>query len=271
MERKRTRKTWQHRGRLLRESIRTTLAPIAVYEAWADPEKFAGWFVARAEGHALPGATVRWTFDDFGLELPVKVVEALPGQRLVFRDEAGSKAARVTEITISRDGDETLVELVNSGFPEVAEFDEHFEGCVRGWKIALATLKHYVERQAGRQRTNLLVMRPAGFEYDDLVPLYTTADGLARWLSDFGELGDLQLKWGARMSGPVHARSDPELLVGWTEINALHTLKAFPLGPGQGRAVALQVNAWDLPADQADGLRGELDAALDRLVKCLAP
>ena len=267
----RKRKWRHHQGRMLRESMRTTLAPIAVYEAWADPEQFAGWFVDRAQGQAAPGATVLWCFDDFGLELPVKVIEALPGQRLVFCDETRDSGARVTEITISRDRDETLVELVNSGFPEAAEFDEQFEGCVRGWKIALATLKHFVERQAGRRRSNLLVMRPAAFEYDDLVPLYTTAKGLARWLSDSGELGGLQLKSGGRMTGPVHVRTPPEVLVGWTELNALLTLKAFALGPGRGRAVALQVNAWDLPEAAAVETRRDLDAAIDRLVASLAP
>lgn len=246
---------WKHEGRTIRETMRTSQPPIAVYDAWADPGRYAGWFVDRAEGHTVPGATVTWYFDDFGYELPVEVVEALPGQKLVFRDRVPGAAARITEIRIAREGDQTRVDLRNSGFPTGADFEENFQACVRGWTLALATLKHYLERHAGQRRTAFLRMRPATFEYERLSDLY--GPGLARWFPRAGEVG------------PVLANAEPESLLHWSRIRGLLALKAFPMGP-KGRMVALQVNAWDLPKERGDEIGTLLDEALDRLVAELA-
>ena len=48
----------KHRGRRLEVAMRTRATPERVYDAWADPEKIAQWFVDRARGKAEVG----WTF-----------------------------------------------------------------------------------------------------------------------------------------------------------------------------------------------------------------
>jgi uncharacterized protein YndB with AHSA1/START domain len=51
-------KTFDHKGKLIRAEMQTSLTPEQAWEAWADPEKIAHWFVDRASGEAKPGG--RW-------------------------------------------------------------------------------------------------------------------------------------------------------------------------------------------------------------------
>lgn len=45
---------FEHKGRVLRAEIETSATPQQAWEAWADPEKIAHWFVDRATGEARP-------------------------------------------------------------------------------------------------------------------------------------------------------------------------------------------------------------------------
>jgi hypothetical protein len=117
-------------------------------------------------------------------------------------------------------------------------------------------------------------MRPASFEYADLLPLYSTAAGLTSWLAESAELSTpelelgstyrLQLTGGGAMSGRVITRTGRELQLTWDERQAALGLKCFAMGPT--RAVALDLNQWGGPADDPAGASALLEAALDRLV-----
>lgn len=41
---------FQHKGRIIRAEMETSATPDQAWEAWADPEKIAQWFVDRATG-----------------------------------------------------------------------------------------------------------------------------------------------------------------------------------------------------------------------------
>jgi hypothetical protein len=68
----------QHHGRVIHTSIRMKTTPMKAWEAWADPQKIANWFVDRAEGTATPGSTMKWFFDSFGYAMDVPIAEADP-------------------------------------------------------------------------------------------------------------------------------------------------------------------------------------------------
>jgi hypothetical protein len=87
------------------------------------------------------------------------------------------------------EGGETVVELVNSGFLEGVASDDEYDGVDSGWKKSLAILKHYLENYRGRRRSAVLSIVPAAFEYDTLRPLFTTAEGLSKWLASFATVG----------------------------------------------------------------------------------
>lgn len=68
----------KHHGRVIDTTVRLTTTPMKAWEAWADPEQIANWFVDRASGEAKAGSTMKWFFDAFHYELDVPIIEAEP-------------------------------------------------------------------------------------------------------------------------------------------------------------------------------------------------
>ena len=77
----------RHIGPVVRKEITIDATPEEVWEAWAEPEGIARWFVDRAEGRMEAGATITWIFETFGYHLPIEVYEAERGRTLVFGGE----------------------------------------------------------------------------------------------------------------------------------------------------------------------------------------
>ena len=263
----------KHRGRQLRVEMRTRATPEQVYEAWADPEKIAHWFVDRARGKAEVGSIFTWIFEKFGYEIPYEVVAAEPGRRFALGGETPKSGPFLLEVTIAREGGETVVTLVNSGFLDGSQWDEEFEGIVSGWTNGLAILKHYLENYPGRPKTTILVMQPAAMEFSNLLPLYATAEGLDRWLttsasiSGDGAVGQhcaLRLPGGDSLTGRVLAKTKWEIVLSWEEVDGLLELKAFRF-PGMGPVVAARVVSWNLTPGRAAEIERMLQEALAKL------
>lgn len=202
----------EHKGRIIRAEIRTKATPQQAYDAWADPEKIAHWFPDRAEGKAEPGATITWIFDKFNYRIPYEVLIAQPAEKFAIRwNPPPGMSAGVLEVTISKEGGETVIRLVNSGFREGAEWNEEFEGTDSGWRMALALLKHYLENYYATFRASFLVVRTAEFSFERVVELQRSAAGLKKWLTKSGEYGEvgesfvLELEEGGKASGRVLA------------------------------------------------------------------
>lgn len=267
----------RHVGPVVRKEISIDATPEEVWEAWAEPEGIARWFVDRAEGRMEAGATVTWIFETFGYRLPIEVYEAVRGRALVFGGEPPGRPPALQEVHVRQEGGSTVLRLANSGFLE--DDEEGFAGVESGWEMALATLKHQLERYPGRSRLHHFAMRPARFEYEDVVPLFTTPEGLGRWLAPGAELSPAPAEPGSRVKvpaseelpaglrGEVLARTPWEVLLSWPELDAVLGLKAFKMG--EDRAVALDLSAW--PDEGAEtGVGEDVRAALDRAVERLA-
>ena len=267
----------KHRGRQLRVEMRTRATPEQVYEAWADPEKIAHWFVDRARGKAEVGSIFTWIFEKFGYEIPYEVVAAEPGRRFALGGEAPKSGPFLLEVTIAREGGETVVTLVNSGFLDGSQWDEEFEGIVSGWTNGLAILKHYLENYPGRPKTTILVMQPAALEFSILLPLYATAEGLDRWLTTSASIGGdgdgggavgehcaLRLPGGDSLTGRVLAKTKWETAFSWEEVDGVLELKAFRF-PGMGPVVAARVVSWNLTPRRAAEIERMLQEALAKL------
>jgi uncharacterized protein YndB with AHSA1/START domain len=256
--------------RTIRSEIRTTAPPERVWEAWTDPEKLAQWFVDRAKGEVKQGSTYTWFFDDFGYEIPYPVVEVVPGERFALAGQLPGRPPFRLEISIAKEGGRTRVTLINSGFLEGSEWDEEYEGILSGWTNALAVLKHYVENHFGKPKTAILVLRPAVFHYEALLPYFTTSEGLARWLTSSGEIGvagegyALSLREGGTMTGRVLAITAREVAVSWNEVGGVFEFKAFSTGGGN-RMVGGRCVAWSLPPGRAGEIKASMEKAFDRL------
>lgn len=237
-----TRTARKHHGRLIDTSVRVNTTPMRVWEAWADPQKIADWFVDRAEGVAKPGEVMTWMFDTFNYRQPVPIVEAVPGETFVIGsgDAPGPQGhPYLMEITITRDGGDTVVRLVNSGFSEDATFDDEYEGVISGWKMALATMKRWLERYPEGRRTHRLLLEPASYTFAALQPFFHTVEGRRQWLEPVCADAEVLVDTGR------------ETLLAWDAQEGVVGLKAFRMGP---RAMlALDLSTWaasprDLPA-----------------------
>jgi uncharacterized protein YndB with AHSA1/START domain len=265
----------EHIGRIIRAEVRTKATPQQAYDAWADPEKIAHWFPDRAEGKAEPGATITWIFDDFSYRIPYEVLIAEPAEKFAIRwNPPPGMNPGILEVTISKEGGETVIRLVNSGFREGAEWNDEFEGIDSGWRMSLAVLKHYLDNYFGSSRTSFQVMRPVDFSFEQVVQFYRTAAGLKKWLTKDGEYGEvgksfvLELQEGGRVSGRVLARSNRESSLRWDEIHGVLELKAFSMGPQ--KLLCVRGCGWGLPVERAKELEGQMERAIERLRSALA-
>jgi uncharacterized protein YndB with AHSA1/START domain len=260
----------EHRGRIIRAEIRTSATPQQAYEAWADPEEIAHWFTDRAEGKAEPGAKIEWIFERFNYRIPYEVLVAQPAEKFAIRwNPMPGMNPGILEVTIAKEGGETVIRLVNSGFREDAAWNDEFEGVVSGWGMALALLKHYLENYYGSPRSSFLAIRPAEFSFERVIPFQRTAAGLRKWLTtsgEFGEVGEafaLQLQEGGRVSGRVLAKTKRETALSWDEIHGALELKAFPMGPQ--RVLCVRGCGWGLAAERAKEIEAQMQRALERL------
>ncbi len=263
--------------RSIRAEMRTSADPRRVWDAWADPKRIAEWFTDAAEGSATMGSTFTWIFEKFGYRIPYTVVAAIPGERWTLQWEGmPGRPPGVIDVVITREGGDTVVRLVNSGFLEGAEWDDEYQGVDSGWRMALAMLKTYVEEHYGRSKQTALVMRPASYSYDGLRPYYRDAVLLARWLTQRGEVGPvgepcaLTLRDGGPLTGRVLARTDTELSLEWSEVGGVLELKAFAMGKGN-RAICLRATSWERDAEWKRVTEGWFTHALDRLSAELEP
>ena len=269
---------FEHGGRIIRDEIRTTASSQQVWEAWTDPVMIAQWFTDRADGKPEVGTTFTWFFDKFGYALPYTVVAAEPGKRFALKwDQPGSGyPPGLLEITIHREGGETRLELVNSGFKESADWNDEYEGIVSGWRMSLAILKHYLENHFGQPKSQFMVLRPAQFEYEQLKPYFLREDFLAKWLTRSGGIGaqgeryTLVLRDSSKMSGRVLAVTPREVTLSWEEMRAAFEMKAFAFGPGK-RMVGVRGLCWGMEPARAQQLENEMTPAVERLAAVFAP
>jgi len=262
-------KKFEHTGRMIRAEIETSATPQQAWEAWADPEKIAQWFVDRAAGEAKPGGTITWFFDEFGYVLPFKALDAVPGSLFVLGWDPPQDRPGIFEVRIERRGGSTVVRLIQSGFREDAQWNEEYEGTASGWLMSLAILKHYLENYFGRKRTILFVIRPASFAYEQLLPYFLDPAKLSRWLVKSGSIGktgekvQLDLGDSGKLTGRVLTTTKWEVALSWEEIGGTLELKGFSMGPQ--RVVGVRCFTWKLAANEAAKFEPQLGAAVERL------
>lgn len=251
--------TRTHYGRVIETSIRLKASPQKVWEAWADPQQIANWFVDRAEGEARPGGTMKWFFEAFNYALDVPIVEAQPGRSFVTGggpQPGPDGLPYLMEITIKKDGNATVMNLVNSGFSEAADKYGSFRDTESGWKCALATMQVWLEQYPALRRRREIVMRPHAHAEQQRHALYSTADGRRQWLAPDLPVDGEMLNTGT------------EVLLNWPAERALLGLKSFDMGPQQ--MVALDLSQWsETGAAATDAMKARLNRALDRLITLL--
>jgi len=120
--------------------IRIAARPETIFPFFIDPEKMVRWKGTRAELDPRPGGIYRVNVTGGDIALG-EYVEIVPYSRVVFTwgwEADGSPVppgSSTVEVTLTPDGDETVVRLRHLGLP-VAARDLHAEG----WEHYLARL-----------------------------------------------------------------------------------------------------------------------------------
>ena len=274
-----TRSQRPHQGRQMELEMRTTATPEQVYAAWADPTKLSQWFTDNARGEAKPGSTMYWIFEKFGYEIPYEVVDAVPGKLFSLGGQLPGRPPFLLEIVIERQGGETVMRLVNSGFLDGGKWDEEFEGVSSGWEMSLALLGYYLERHFGEPKRSFLVIEPAQFSLSSILRWYTEPDLLAEWLaadsagvqapSEVGEWVRIPLTGGEQaIEGETLAVSRREVAFSWVAEDIVLELKAFTMGPNP--VVAVRGTGWRTDVERFAAIEREMQSALKRLAARLS-
>lgn len=123
-----------------------------VFEAVVDPQQLSRYFTTGgAKGRLEKGATVTWDFHDFPGAFPVKVIDVVKDEKIVFQwavDGSNGDGGYDTTVTMSFepiDGDRTLVSIREEGWHETPAGLKGSYGNCEGWTGALCAMKAWLE------------------------------------------------------------------------------------------------------------------------------
>ena len=156
-------------GRQAREDVWLDASPERVWRALTDAEELERWFPLEARVEPGEGGEIymSWGNEFAGSS---RIVAWEPPRRLAtswgaWDGEAGG--GQVTEYRLQAEDGGTRLRVVTSGFPDDPSWDEWVEGTRHGWRFELASLKHYLERHAGRDRDVLYLRRRTRLSRDE--------------------------------------------------------------------------------------------------------
>lgn len=116
------------------QTVRIAARPETVWRYWTEPERMCDWWGAAADLDPRPGGACVVEMGGGGV-MRGEYIELVPHERIVFsfgwdRAEDGPDVApgsTLVEITLTADGDDTILALRHSGLPG-AVHDEHRGG-----------------------------------------------------------------------------------------------------------------------------------------------
>src|SRR2546428_4509273 len=163
-----------------------------------------------------------------------------PGPALSAGDRQLSRAAQeglmwkeqpgvvVWEIDVAREGGQTVVKVVCSGFGEGAAWDELYEGMKGGQPGLMKAVKHYLDEHFGERRRVVSVMRETARPAE--TSRFLTEPFLTRWLAQEAEVGRpgdkarLVLRGGGTWTGIVNTAAEGVLDMSCEEIGGFRFL-----------------------------------------------
>jgi uncharacterized protein YndB with AHSA1/START domain len=133
--------------RTLRLPIFIHASPKRVFKWITDPERLPRWFSDTAALSARKGGryTLGW---DGGPSHTGKVLEFSRGKSLTLSWQwPGKEGLGVTRLRLSveRKSEGTVLRFTHSGFQRSGEWDELYEGAIRGWTYFMMNLKSMLE------------------------------------------------------------------------------------------------------------------------------
>jgi uncharacterized protein YndB with AHSA1/START domain len=258
------------------KAIDTTVeiaAPVeAVWKAISDPRELERWFPLQARVTPGEGGEV---FMSWGPPWEgASRIEAWEPERLLrTRGFLEHGDASMVEYTLEARGGSTVLRLVHSGFATGGDWeDELFGGTERGWRYELRSLRHYLERHAGRDRVVAWPRAPVRGTAADVWRRLLGPDGLVREGRIDGKAeGDRYravASTGDVFEGTVVVNDPPFEFAGTVSglRDALVSLRTHEAGGPQekdGHAAGLFLSTWGVPPADVEALGERWQRLLD--------
>ena len=156
----------------------------AVWSAISSDTELRRWFAPEAKVVPGAGGEILWRWN--GLHSWPQVIEVWePGSRLRTRydssvdDGEGGKLPLWLDFFLEGEGGRTTLRLVQSGFGPESTFDEEYDGISRGWPVELRSLRLYLERHAGVNRSHARCVTTIDLAAEEAWERLTGEEGLA--------------------------------------------------------------------------------------------
>jgi len=264
-----------HELNVVTKEIEVQCQPSKVFKAWSDPDHLEKWFTDEVSGWPGVGSTLTFKWKNFGFSVEYKLAEMRPDTKLVYKTRLPGVGTQVLTITFARRAPKTIVTLSESG-PENHKTDPNQSGVESGWQMALGLLKFYVEKHFAQERATFFAMLPAQFEFPALHQLYTTTEGLSKWITlksdpptKIGDPISLELDDGTPMNGKILALTHHEMAWSWDEVDGYMELKSFPTG-GENKGLCLRGGTYAPQQHKAEDLEQQAKDTLVRLFAALS-
>jgi uncharacterized protein YndB with AHSA1/START domain len=266
--------TRAHAPRQFTTELHLAASPEAVWAAVSEAREIARWFAPRVEVVHGKGGRMVWAWGEEHA-WPHEIEAWDPPRHLRTRyassidDGHGGKVPLFVDFHVEGSGGKATLRLVHSGFGPDARFDQEYDGISRGWPVELGSLRHYLERHLGQERSVAWsVAKPTG-----------TPD--AAWKTLCGALGDLDsARTGQRITLSIGAGAE-------LECNVLRSgpreLSAVVANAGDGflrvavetcmgeLQVWLWLALWGRPRQETERYQQALDALASRLYPAWKP
>jgi uncharacterized protein YndB with AHSA1/START domain len=138
--------------------------PVAeVFEAFVDPAVTCKFWFSRGSARLEPGARVEWTWDMYGVTVPVSVKAVEPNRRILVEWPGDGGPVEIEWTFEARPDGTTFVSIANSRFAGEADaMVAQAIGATEGFALVLAGLKALLEHDI---RLNLVPDRhPDGLD-----------------------------------------------------------------------------------------------------------
>jgi len=263
-----SKKTRSHEHRV---EIRTPLE--RVWQALVDPKDVTNWYVL--EARITPGKGGRY-WVSFGPKQDgeARIEHWEPPVRLrlvqIPHDDKSSKLSEpiAEEYFLERQGDLTVLRMVQSGIPDTADWDDYFDGTKDGWDLFFAGLGHYLEYHPGQAREQIQLVSRSKGSPEELMKRLCGDKGLCLEKPcealQAGQVARLDTAGGQRFRGKVYFARPRSLGMDLEELDHAY-LDTGVLGSGEGAIVMVTVSVYGARSDQAASLRNHWHGWFEKL------
>ncbi len=254
--------------------------PEDVWKAITTPEELVRWFPMEAEVRPGKGGEIVCKWGE--LAGRCRILEWDPPRHLktgwmeapepgggAHGTPAGSPAPPVcVDWFLEGRGGGTRLRVVHSGFGRGAQWDKEFDGTNRGWTFELQALKHYLERQRGKERRAFWVRRPTALAREAVWERFRKPGGVFRSVAldalGSGDRFRLERPDGEVLEGRVLVNAAPLEFAGTLESLGGGMIRFGFEDCMGGPEAHVWIATWGLPASEVAALERRWNAALEQ-------